>query len=384
MVTRFDIEPRDGSTPQAADSLMTSHDSTPAGTAISTKTADRENAPLADLTTFGRGRQTLLDRFQNLVHAQPAAIPLLVLILAIAAFGLLLGGKFFSAFALTLILQQVMIVGIVAVAQTLVILTAGIDLSVGAIMVFSSVVMGHCTFRYGIPAEVAVVIGLATGALCGAVSGMLVSLVRLPPFIVTLGMWQVVLASNFLYSSNETIRSQDLAEHAPLLQFFGESFRIGGAVFTNGVIAMVLLAAFIHFVLNNTAWGRHLYAVGDDPVAAQLAGINTRGVLISVYTVAGLICAFAGWALIGRLGSVSPTAGQFTNIESITAVVIGGTSLFGGRGSVLGSVFGALIVGVFSLGLRMLGTDPQWTYLMIGALIIVAVGIDQWARRMVG
>ncbi|WP_367718710.1 ABC transporter permease [Nitratireductor sp. GISD-1A_MAKvit] len=346
--------------------------------------ADREKDPLADLTTFDRGRHTLLDRFQNLVHAQPAAIPLLVLVLAIAAFGLLLGGKFFSAFALTLILQQVMIVGIVAVAQTLVILTAGIDLSVGAIMVFSSVVMGHCTFRYGIPAEVAVAIGLATGAFCGAVSGMLVSLLRLPPFIVTLGMWQIVLASNFLYSSNETIRSQDLAEHAPILQFFGESFRIGGAVFTYGVIAMVLLAAFIHFVLNKTAWGRHVYAVGDDPVAAQLAGINTRGVLISVYTVAGLICAIAGWALIGRLGSVSPTAGQFTNIESITAVVIGGTSLFGGRGSVLGSVFGALIVGVFSLGLRMLGTDPQWTYLMIGALIIIAVGFDQWARRIAG
>jgi fructose transport system permease protein len=102
---------------------------------------------------------------------------------------------------------------------------------------------------------------------------------------------------------------------------------------------------------------------------------------MSVYVLAGLICALAGWAMIGRLGSVSPTAGQFANIESITAVVIGGISLFGGRGSILGTMFGALIVGVFSLGLRLWGTDPQWTYLLIGVLIIAAVAIDQWIRK---
>ena len=137
-------------------------------------------------------------------------------------------------------------------------------------------------------------------------------------------------------------------------------------------------------VLNNTAWGRHVYAVGDDPDAAELAGVNVRRMLISVYTLSGLICALAGWALIGRIGSVSPTAGQFTNIESITAVVIGGLSLFGGRGSILGMLFGALIVGVFSLGLRLIGTDPQWTYLLIGVLIIAAVAIDQWIRKVAG
>ena len=104
--------------------------------------------------------------------------------------------------------------------------------------------------------------------------------------------------------------------------------------------------------------------------------------LITVYTISGLICAFAGWVLIGRIGSVSPTAGEFANIESITAVVIGGISLFGGRGSVLGMVFGALIVGVFSLGLRLYGTDPQWTFLLIGVLIIGAVAIDQWIRKV--
>jgi fructose transport system permease protein len=136
------------------------------------------------------------------------------------------------------------------------------------------------------------------------------------------------------------------------------------------------------YMLRFTAWGRHVYAVGDDPDAAELSGVRTKRVLISVYALSGLICAVAGWVLIGRIGSVSPTSGQLANIEAITAVVIGGISLFGGRGSILGSLCGALIVGVFSLGLRMVGTDPQWTYLLIGLLIILAVGIDQWIRKV--
>ncbi len=168
------------------------------------------------------------------------------------------------------------------------------------------------------------------------------------------------------------------------MQLFGASLRIGGAVFTYGVIMMILLVALLWYILNHTAWGRHVYAVGDDPEAADLSGVNVSRMLISVYVISGLICALAGWVLIGRLGSVSPTSGQFANIESITAVVIGGISLFGGRGSILGMLFGALIVGVFSLGLRLIGTDPQWTYLLIGVLIIGAVAIDQWIRKVAG
>jgi fructose transport system permease protein len=316
------------------------------------------------------------------LHQTPAAVPLIVLVISTIVFGLVLGAKFFSPFALTLILQQVAIVGIVALAQSLVILTAGIDLSVGAIMVFSSVIMGQFTFRYGLPVEVSVFCGLFAGTLMGAINGILVAIVRLPPFIVTLGTWQIFLAANFLYSENETIRGSDIADQAPLLQFFGEKFKIGGAVFTYGVVLMLLLAVVLAYMLRFTAWGRHVYAVGDDPDAAELSGVRTKRVLISVYALSGLICAVAGWVLIGRIGSVSPTSGQLANIEAITAVVIGGISLFGGRGSILGSLCGALIVGVFSLGLRMVGTDPQWTYLLIGLLIILAVGIDQWIRKV--
>ncbi|MEL6311939.1 MAG: ABC transporter permease, partial [Pseudomonadota bacterium] len=144
------------------------------------------------------------------------------------------------------------------------------------------------------------------------------------------------------------------------------------------------LVVFLAYVLRSTAWGRHVYAVGDDPEAAELAGVSTRRTLIQVYAVVGLICAFAGWVMIGRFGSVSPSAttGVIGNIQAITAVVIGGISLFGGRGSILGAFFGALIVGVFELGLRMQGADPQWTFLLIGVLIIAATTVDQWIRKV--
>ena len=344
------------------------------------KVLDRSDTSVASF----EARRSPIQAAQHFLHGNPAAVPLIVLILSLTLFGLLVGQKFFSAFSLTLILQQVAIVGIVGVAQTLVILTAGIDLSVGAIMVLSSVVMGQFVFRLGLPPEIAILCGFAVGGACGYLNGVLVAKMKLPPFIVTLGTWQIILASNFLYSANETIRGQDIEANAPLLQFFGNTFRVGNAVFTYGVIAMVLLVALVWYVLNHTAWGRHLYAIGDDPDAAELSGVRTSRMLITTYTLSGLICALAGWALIGRIGSVSPTAGQFANIESITAVVIGGISLFGGRGSILGMMFGALIVGVFSLGLRLVGTDPQWTYLLIGVLIIVAVAIDQWIRKVSG
>ena len=334
--------------------------------------------------SFETYNKSLLERAQHFLHSNQAAVPLIVLILSIAAFGILAGSKFFSAFALTLILQQVAIVGIVGVAQTLVILTAGIDLSVGAIMVLSSVVMGQFTFRYGIPAPISILCGLGVGALCGLLNGALIAYMKLPPFIVTLGTWQIILASNFIYSANETIRGQDIEAQAQQLAFFGNSIKIGNAVFTYGVIFLVLLVCLFWYILNFTAWGRHVYAVGDDSEAAELSGVRVNRLLLTVYSVSGLICALAGWALIGRIGAVSPTAGQFANIESITAVVIGGISLFGGRGSILGMLFGALIVGSFSLGLRLVNSDPQWTYFLIGVLIITAVAIDQWIRKVSG
>jgi fructose transport system permease protein len=355
------------------------------------KILDKSDTKVASFTHS----RSPLEKLQHFLHANNAMAPLIILVLSLIAFGILIdfipigmgwrtNFKFFNAFTLTLIIQQVAITGIVGAAQTIVVLTAGIDLSVGAVMTLSSIVMGQFTFRYGLPVPVAILCGLACGTLCGWINGWLVSRMKLPPFIVTLGTWQVFSAVKYIYSKNETIRTQDIEQQAPLLQFFGIQLRIGNAIFPLGVIFMVLLVVFLWYVLFYTAWGRRLYAVGDDPDSAGLSGVPVNRMLIGAYAISGLICGMAGWVLIGRIGSVSPTAGEYANIESITAVVIGGISLFGGRGSILGMIFGGLTVGVYSLGLRLIGADPQYTYLFIGILIIAAVAIDQWIRKVSG
>ncbi|NND41075.1 MAG: ABC transporter permease, partial [Silicimonas sp.] len=317
------------------------------------------------------------------LHKYPFLVPLIVIIVAIVAFGLI-NPNFWRVGTLSLILQQVGIVGILGIAQGLVIITAGIDLSVGAILVFITVIMGQFSFRYGIPAEISIAIGLVAGAAMGFANGWMVARLRLPPFIVTLGTWQIILAANFIYSRNETIRSQDIEAQASALHFWGAIFRVGDARVTYGVVAFLILVLIFAYILSNTAWGRHVYAVGDDKEAAELAGVNTDRVLIQVYTIAGLLCGVAAWVAIGRFGAISPGAstGVQGNIQSITAVVIGGISLFGGRGSIIGMFLGALTVGVFEMGLRMAGADAQWTFLLIGVLIIAAVTVDQWIRKV--
>lgn len=327
----------------------------------------------------------LLRKMQHFLHGNPAAVPLIVLIGLIIFFGIAVGGKFFSAFTLTLILQQVAVVGILAAAQTLVILTAGIDLSIGVIMVFSFVVMGNGIVSYGLPGPIALALGFALAALCGFANGFLVSRVKLPPFIVTLGTWNIVMAACLIYSANETLREADLTAATSWLHFFGTSFKIGSATVTLGVVLMIVIYIVLWYVLNYTAWGRHLYAVGDDPDAAQLSGIRVDRVLLSTYGLAGVIAAIAAWVSIGRNGSISPsTVVTDYNLQAITAAVIGGISLFGGRGSILGTLFGAVIVGVMSMGLNMMNADPQWKVLLTGTLIIGAVAVDQWIRKVSG
>ena len=252
-------------------------------------------------------------------------------------------------------------------------------------MIFSSVVMGRLSVLNGVPIVVAFPIGLLVGMACGYVNGLLVTYLRLPPFIVTLGTWSIFGALNIAYSHSETIRQQDIEQAVPFLQFAGSVIKFAGlrgAVLTYGSIMMVILALVLWYVLNRTAFGRHVYATGDDPDSARLAGINTNRTLLAVYTLAGLISAFAGWVLIGRIGAVSAIAGQTANLDSITAVVIGGTSLFGGRGSIVGTLIGALIVGVFRNGLALAGLDVVWQEFTVGVLIIVAVTLDQWIRRV--
>jgi fructose transport system permease protein len=343
--------------------------------------------PLADnsdirVAEFEADAKSPLQKLQHFLHANPTAVPAIVLLLGVAAFGFTVGRRFLSTFNLSLIIQQVTVIGVIGVAQTLIIVTAGIDLSVGAIMVLCSVIIGKLAVATGLAAPLALLIGVAVGGGCGAMNGVLVTGLKLPPFIVTLGTWSIFFAVNLWYSASETIRSQEVAKAAPLLQVLGAPVDVLGARLTYGSFFMLGLVALIWFVLNRTAFGRHIYAVGDDPDAAQLAGIRISRVLFAVYVIAGVICALGAWTLIGRIGSVSPQAGQTANLDSITAVVVGGASLFGGRGSIIGTLIGALIVGVFRNGLALSGVDVLWQEFAIGWLIITAVALDQWIRKV--
>jgi fructose transport system permease protein len=349
-----------------------------------TKTISDFEAKLAQadktVATFEKDDHTPIMLIRGFLRKYPTSIPALVLILSVLVFGII-QPRFLGAGALSTVLQQVTVTGIVAIAQTLVILTAGIDLSVGAILVVSALIMGNLGVNLGWPVWIAIPVGMLFGGIMGWLNGFLVAYIKLPPFIVTLGTLSVFTALKLWYSHSESIRNVDIVEKAPSLLWFGESFKFLGAKLTYGSISLILLAALIWYVLSQTAWGRHVHAIGDDPDAAMLSGIRSNRTLVSVYTVAGVICGFAAWVSIGRVGSVSPVSFDTVNLGSITAVVIGGTSLFGGRGSIVGSVLGAIIVGVFNTGLSLAGVDDYWQMFAAGCLVIVAVALDQWLRR---
>ncbi|TFD61799.1 ABC transporter permease [Cryobacterium suzukii] len=312
------------------------------------------------------------------MHRYPALSPAIVLVLAIIVFGLL-NERFLNPANLSLITQQVAVVGTLAIAQTLIILTAGIDLSVGAVMVLAMMITAQVTVQTGMPAILGLLLGLVVGLAAGAFNGFLVTKLRLPPFIVTLGTLNIFLALTLLYTAGATVRGGDMPD---LLTWSGTTFNIGGVNFTTGVLMMLVLYFAIAFILNNTSWGRHVYAVGDDKEAARLAGIRVNRVLMSVYIAAGAILAIGAWIQIGRSNAASPNASGDLNLDSITAVVIGGTSLFGGRGTVWGTLLGALIVGVFRNGLSLAGLDVLWQTFAVGVLIVVAVSVDQWIRKV--
>lgn len=336
----------------------------------------------AAVAEFDHTPRGFVGTVQHVLHGNPTYVPVIVLVASIAVFGVIAGERFFSPFNMTLIMQQVSIIGILAAAQTLIIITAGIDLSVAAIMVLMSVIAGKLAVTMGVPAPIALLVSFAGGIGAGYLNGWLVTRVKLPPFIATLGTWNIFFALNLWLSGAQSIRGADIDATAPLLKFFGNTFQIGAARLSYGTLLMVGVFVALWYVLNKTAWGRHVYMIGDDKEAAELAGIRTDRTLRQVYMLAGFVCALAAWASIGRVGSISPQSFFEGNLQSITAVVIGGISLFGGRGSIMGALFGALIVGVFQSGLRLAGVDVLWQVFAIGWLIIIAVAIDQWIRKV--
>ncbi|MGP4095424.1 ABC transporter permease [Nonomuraea sp. KM90] len=307
--------------------------------------------------------------------ATPVAGPLAALVLACLFFGVNTD-QFFTGSNFSLIIQQVMVVGTLAIGQTLIILTAGIDLACGAIMAFGGIVMTKLAVDSGLPPLLALAAGLTVCAGFGLVNGLLVTRISLPPFIVTLGMLNVVFALTHIYSNEQTV-----TELPALLTFLGQTFQLGQTNVTYGSLLTILLFLLFAYLLGSTAWGRHVYALGNSPEVARLTGIRTGRLTVGVYTLAGLVYGIAALLLVSRTGVGDPQAGQTDNLDSITAVVLGGTSLFGGRGLVLGTLVGALIVGVFRNGLQLMGVPSIYQTLITGILVILAVTVDQLSRR---
>jgi fructose transport system permease protein len=284
--------------------------------------------------------------------------------------------RFLSGENLSLVLQQVMVVGVLAIGQTLIILTAGIDLSCGMVMALGGVVMTKFAVDFGLNPYVAIACGLAVTTGFGLLNGILVTRVKLPPFIVTLGTLNIAFAITQIYSQSQTVTNLPDA-----MTTLGNTFNIGSTEVSLGTVTMLILYGLAWFVLRETAPGRHLYAVGNNPEAARLTGISVDRVLVVVYALAGLFYGIAAMLSVARTGVGDPNAGQTENLDAITAVVLGGTSLFGGRGIILGSLVGAVIVGVFRNGLTLMGVASVYQTLITGILVILAVAADQMSRK---
>ncbi len=327
--------------------------------------------PAADRTVGTRLRDML-----RYAQRTPTIGPLAALILAVVIFSITTE-TFLTPQNLSLVLQQSIVIGTLALGQSLIILTAGIDLANGAIAVLGTIVMAKLAFEGGNPA-VALLLGLVVATFVGLVNGLLVARLNLPPFIVTLGALTVVFAVSRLYS-----HSRSYQVTTDLLLFWGNGVQLGAVLLTWGTFLLVGLYALFWYVLANTAWGRHIYAVGNAPESARLTGINVRRTVLSVYVTAGFLYGIAAWQALGRIPNADPNSYETANLESITAVVIGGTSLFGGRGSVVGTLIGALIVNVLRSGLTQAGIDSLYQDVATGTLVVVAVGLDQVLRRSV-
>jgi fructose transport system permease protein len=310
----------------------------------------------------------------DLLRGMPILGPVAALLLACIFFATQTD-RFLTGANFSLILQQVMVVGTLAIGQTLVILTGGIDLSNGMIMALSSVLTTGLIANSGMDPYLAVLVGLAVCVGFGVLNGWLTTAIGLPPFIVTLGTFNIAYALVRVYTTATITSVPDS------LLFFGNTFGIGSTQITYGSILMLVLFAASWFVLGSTRAGRSVYAVGDNPEAARLAGIRTNRVLIGVYVAAAVSYGIAGLLLVARTGVGDPQAGQTGNLDSITAVVLGGTSLLGGRGQIVGTLVGALIVGVFRNGLQLMGVGSIFQVLITGVLVILAVSVDYLSHR---
>ena len=323
-----------------------------------------------------RESEALGARVQHTLHRHPAIGPASVLVVSVIVFTII-NPRFINATNLSLLVQQVAVLATLAIGQTMIILTSGIDLSVGAAAILAQMVMAQTAANNGVPGPLALLLGIAVGALTGFINGFLVTRIKLPPFIVTLGTLSIYTSIGLRYSNGASVYASSMPS---ILIWTGNYVDIGPYQLTTGVILMLVLFAVTSFALTRTAWGRHVYSTGDDAEAARLSGIKTNRVLLSVYVTAGVIFGLAAWILIGRVGVASTNNLTTAHLDSITAVVIGGTSLFGGYGSILGTTIGLFIPTTLQNGFVIIGIQPFWQEVVVGAVLIAAVYVDQQRR----
>ncbi len=324
-----------------------------------------------------RGIELRRDFFSHYARQLGTLSGLLGLVLALWA----LTPHFLTVSNLLNVAEQAAIIAIVAVGMTFVIITGGIDLSVGTLMTFCAVIAGVFLTYWGMPMPVGIVAAIAAGALSGSVSGVLIAKMKIPPFIATLGMMMLLKGLSLVISGTRPIYFNDTPNFPVISQesFIGELLPF--LPIPNGVLILFVVAVASSIVLTRTAFGRYTFALGSNEEAVRLSGVNTDFWKIIVYTVSGAICGIAGLIIASRLNSAQPALGQGYELDAIAAVVIGGTSLSGGRGTILGTIIGALIISVLTNGLRILSVAQEWQTVVTGIIIILAVYADILRRK---
>jgi ribose/xylose/arabinose/galactoside ABC-type transport system permease subunit len=341
-----------------------------------------DERPMTDLDAGGNGALTM-DAVQGSGRLRQLGMPvggqavrllrdngiLLALIVLVVA-GALLSPHFLQPGNLANVARQAAIVGILGVGMTFVILTAGIDLSVGSILGFAGVVFA-ATVASGVPWPLAIVVALGAGALAGAINGLGITQGRLQPFIMTLGMLVIARGVTMTITSARPVR---MGEAAPDVAWIGTGSVYGVPV---PVLLLIAIAAVSWFVLRYTPFGRQVYAVGDNPEAARLSGINTGRVLFSVYVISGVCAAVSALIVVSRLTAGEPSQGTGAELDAIAIVVIGGTSLFGGEGGIAGTLLGAAIIAAMNNLLNLLGVSPFSQDIVKGLIILGAVFLER-------
>jgi len=282
------------------------------------------------------------------------------------------------------ILQATSVNGVLAIAATLVIITGGIDLSVGTLMTFCAVIAGVVLTYLGMPLLIGVIAAIGAGALCGLISGTFVAKMKIPPFIATLGMMLILKGLSLVISGTRPIYFND----TPGFDLISRGSLIGEVFpalpIPNGVLILFIMAGVAAYILGRTVLGRYAFALGSNEEAVRLSGVNTDMWKMRIYALAGGICGIGGILIASRLNSAQPALGLGYELEAIAAVVIGGTSLSGGRGTILGTLIGALIMAVLTNGLRVLSVAQEWQTVVTGVIIILAVYADMVRRGKTG